>query len=84
MILSSLATCALEDVAAAAPGGLRWMQIYVFRDRSVTADLVARAVDAGYRALVLTADAPVSGLRGARSARASTCPTTSRCRTSAR
>jgi 4-hydroxymandelate oxidase len=63
MILSSLATGALEDVAAAAPDGLRWMQIYVFRDRSVTADLVARAADAGYRALVLTVDAPVSGLR---------------------
>jgi 4-hydroxymandelate oxidase len=63
MILSSLATCALEDVAAAAPDGLRWMQVYVFRDRSVTADLVARAVDTGYRALVLTVDAPVAGLR---------------------
>ncbi len=63
MILSSLATGALEDVAAAAPDGLRWMQVYVFRDRSVTADLVARAADAGYRALVLTVDAPVSGLR---------------------
>ncbi|HEX4082205.1 MAG TPA: alpha-hydroxy acid oxidase, partial [Acidimicrobiales bacterium] len=63
MVLSSLATCALEDVAAAAPDGLRWMQVYVFRDRAVTADLVARAADAGYRALVLTVDAPVSGLR---------------------
>ena len=63
MVLSSLATGALEDVAAAAPDGLRWMQVYVFRDRSVTADLVARAADAGYRALVLTVDAPVSGLR---------------------
>ncbi len=63
MILSSLATCSLEDVAAAAPDAVRWMQIYVLRDRARTADLVARTVSCGYRALVLTVDAPVSGLR---------------------
>jgi 4-hydroxymandelate oxidase len=63
MILSSLATCPLEDVAAAAPDAVRWMQIYVLRDRARTAELVARTVAGGYRALVLTVDAPVSGLR---------------------
>ena len=63
LILSSLATCPLEDVAAAAPDAVRWMQIYVLRDRARTVDLVARTVAAGYRALVLTVDAPVSGLR---------------------
>jgi len=63
MVLSSLATRPLEDVDAAAPGGLRWMQIYVLRDRGRTAELVSRAARANYRALVLTVDAPVSGLR---------------------
>ncbi|HVB90578.1 MAG TPA: alpha-hydroxy acid oxidase [Acidimicrobiales bacterium] len=63
MILSSLATCSLEDVAAAAPGAPRWMQIYILRERSRTSELVARAVAHGYGALVLTVDAPVSGLR---------------------
>jgi 4-hydroxymandelate oxidase len=63
LILSSLATCPLEDVAAAAPDAVRWMQIYVLRDRTRTAELVGRTVAAGYRALVLTVDAPVSGLR---------------------
>ena len=63
LILSSLATCSLEDVAAAAPDAVRWMQIYVLRDRARTVDLVARTVAHGYRALVLTVDAPVSGLR---------------------
>ncbi len=63
LILSSLATCRLEDVAEAAPDAVRWMQIYVLRDRARTADLVARTVAYGYRALVLTVDAPVSGLR---------------------
>jgi isopentenyl diphosphate isomerase/L-lactate dehydrogenase-like FMN-dependent dehydrogenase len=63
MILSSLATSSLEDVAAAAPEATRWMQIYILRDRPRTKDLVERALAHGYGALVLTVDAPVSGLR---------------------
>ena len=63
MILSSLATCPLEEVAAAAPGAPRWMQVYILRERTRTAELVARAAGRGYGALVLTVDAPVSGLR---------------------
>jgi 4-hydroxymandelate oxidase len=63
MILSSLATCPLEEVAAAAPQGPRWMQVYILRERGRTAELVSRAVAHGYSALVLTVDAPVSGLR---------------------
>jgi 4-hydroxymandelate oxidase len=39
------------------------MQVYILRDRARTAELVARAVASGYRALVLTVDAPVPGLR---------------------
>jgi 4-hydroxymandelate oxidase len=63
MILSSLATCSLEEVAAAAPGAPRWMQIYILRQRARTEELVQRAAAHGYGALVLTVDAPVSGLR---------------------
>jgi 4-hydroxymandelate oxidase len=63
MILSSLATCSLEDVAAAAPGSPRWMQVYILRERARTVELVQRAANHGYGALVLTVDAPVSGLR---------------------
>jgi 4-hydroxymandelate oxidase len=63
LILSSLATCRLEDVAAAAPDAPRWMQVYVLRERARTEELVQRAAAHGYRALVLTVDAPVSGLR---------------------
>ncbi len=63
LILSSLATCRLEDVAAAAPDAPRWMQIYILRERARTEELVRRAAAHGYRALVLTVDAPVSGLR---------------------
>ena len=63
MILSSLATSRLEDVAAAVPDAVRWMQIYILKDRARTADLAARAAANGFGALVLTVDAPVSGLR---------------------
>ncbi len=63
MVLSSLATRTLEDVAAAAPDAPRWMQIYIFRERARTVELVHKAKAAGYQALVLTVDAPAAGLR---------------------
>lgn len=63
MVASTLATVSLEGVAAAAPDAPRWFQLYVRRDRGWTAELVARAVAAGYRALVLTVDLPVLGFR---------------------
>ena len=63
MCLSTLATATLEDVAAASPGAPRWFQLYVFRDRGCTRELVVQAVEHGYRALVLTVDAPLLGRR---------------------
>ena len=62
MCLSIMATTSLEDVAAAASGPL-WLQMYIFKDRGLTIDLVTRARTAGYRALVLTVDTPVLGRR---------------------
>jgi 4-hydroxymandelate oxidase len=62
-VLSTQATMSVEEVAAAAPGAVRWFQVYVVRDRGWTADLVARAAAAGYRALVLTVDVPLLGNR---------------------
>ena len=63
MCLSSLSTTPLREVAAAGEGAPQWMQIYILRDRARTADLVASVKEAGFRALALTVDAPVSGLR---------------------
>lgn len=63
MCVSTLATVNLTDVAAAAPAAPRWFQLYVGRDRGFTEDMVRRAVDAGYSALVLTVDFPVVGRR---------------------
>jgi len=63
MLVSTLATVSLEDVAAAAPQAPRWFQLYVHRDRGWTEELVRRAAAAGYGALVLTVDLPVLGYR---------------------
>lgn len=60
--LSSLSNTPLGEVAAAADAR-RWFQLYVFRDRGVTRDLVERAEAAGYGAIVLTVDAPILGRR---------------------
>ncbi len=62
-VVSTAGTYSLEEVVAAAPAGLRWFQLYCYRDRSVTNGLVERAVAAGYRALCLTVDAPLVGRR---------------------
>ena len=61
--LSTFGTASPSEVAAAAPGGRHWLQVYVLRDRGVTDALIEEAVDAGFGALVVTADAPVPGLR---------------------
>jgi isopentenyl diphosphate isomerase/L-lactate dehydrogenase-like FMN-dependent dehydrogenase len=61
MCLSTLATSTPAQVAET--GVSRWFQLYVFRDLGVTNDLVARARDAGFTALVLTVDTPVLGRR---------------------
>ncbi|KAH6933969.1 hypothetical protein HPB50_019357 [Hyalomma asiaticum] len=40
MVLSALSTTSMEDVASAAPGGVRWLQMEVVKDRSVTIDFL--------------------------------------------
>lgn len=62
MVVSTQATVSLEDVARAAQGPL-WFQLYIQPDRAFTDALVRRAEAAGYGALVVTVDAPVSGVR---------------------
>lgn len=63
MVLSTLATSTAAEVAAAAPGAARWYQLYVTRDRAVSDSLIDAAVATGFRAIVLTVDAPVPGRR---------------------
>jgi 4-hydroxymandelate oxidase len=62
MILSTLSTVSMEEVAQAGNAPL-WFQLYVYRDREITRQLVQRAEAAGYKALCLTVDVPVIGNR---------------------
>ena len=64
-VVSTAASQTIEDVAEAAPGGRRWFQLYVQRNRSVSRELVRRAEAAGYEAICLTVDLPVLGYRDA-------------------
>ena len=60
--LSTVATRSIEEVAAAADG-CHWFQLYPLRDRELTRELVQRAADAGYQAMMPTVDMAVSGRR---------------------
>jgi L-lactate dehydrogenase (cytochrome) len=61
--LSTLGTASIEDVAAANPGGRNWFQLYMWKDRDRSLDLVERAASAGFDTLVVTVDVPVAGSR---------------------
>ena len=60
--LSTLSATSIEDVARESDGSL-WFQVYVWRDRGLVAELIARAESARYEAIVLTVDTPVLGRR---------------------
>jgi lactate 2-monooxygenase len=56
MILSTAASTAMEDVAAANGDGQRWYQLYWPKDRAFAASLLSRAAVAGFSVLVVTLD----------------------------
>ncbi|KAK6264316.1 hypothetical protein SCA6_019750 [Theobroma cacao] len=64
MVLSSASTCTLEEVAACC-NAVRFFQLYVYKRRDISAKLVQRAENNGYKAIVLTADSPRLGRREA-------------------
>ncbi|KAK1792943.1 hypothetical protein P4O66_001667 [Electrophorus voltai] len=63
MMLSSWATSTIEEVAEAAPDAVRWMQLYIYKDRALTHSLVRRAEEAGYKGIFVTVDTPYLGRR---------------------
>jgi isopentenyl diphosphate isomerase/L-lactate dehydrogenase-like FMN-dependent dehydrogenase len=63
MCLSTLSTTRPTEVAAAAPNGRHWFQLYAFRDAGVTRALMDEAIEAGFEAILVTADAPPGGNR---------------------
>jgi 4-hydroxymandelate oxidase len=62
MVLSSYSTWAVEDITRASAHPV-WFQLYTHPDRGVTREMVERAQAAGCRALCVTVDTPVLGLR---------------------
>jgi L-lactate dehydrogenase (cytochrome) len=63
MILSTAASTAMEEVAAANGDGQRWYQLYWPKDRTVAASLLGRAQAAGYSVLVVTLDTRILAWR---------------------
>ena len=61
--LSTMGTRSIEEVAAAAPSGTNWFQLYMWKDRDRSMALVDRAKSAGFDALMLTVDVPIAGDR---------------------
>ena len=61
--LSTMGTLSIEDVAANAPDGRNWFQLYMWKDRERSMALVERAAAAGFDTLLLTVDVPVAGAR---------------------
>ena len=60
--LSTLGTRSVEEVAAVSDGRL-WFQVYVWRDRGLVKEMLARAADSGFEALCVTVDTAVAGRR---------------------
>jgi L-lactate dehydrogenase (cytochrome) len=60
--LSTMATRSIEDVAAVS-NGRKWFQVYTFRDRGLVKDMISRAAESGYEAIMPTVDLAVLGQR---------------------
>lgn len=59
--LSTMGTRSVEEVAAT--GARRWFQLYLWKDRDASLDLVQRAWASGYDTLLVTVDTPIGGQR---------------------
>jgi isopentenyl diphosphate isomerase/L-lactate dehydrogenase-like FMN-dependent dehydrogenase len=61
--LSTMGTRSIEHVQQVAPNGDNWFQLYMWKDRDRSMELVERASQAGWETLVVTVDVPVAGAR---------------------
>lgn len=61
--LSTMGTRSIEEVAQAAPNSTRWFQLYLWKDRERSLDLLQRAQASGYETLLVTVDTPITGQR---------------------
>ena len=61
--LSTVGTATPEDVAEANPHGRNWFQLYMWKDRDRSMEVLQRAADSGFDTLLVTVDVPVAGAR---------------------
>lgn len=61
-VLSTLSNTAVEDVVKASSTPI-WFQLYIYKDRGATKELIQRVDKAGCKVLVVTVDAPYLGKR---------------------
>ena len=63
MSVSTYASSSLKDIAAAGKGAPQWFQLYLSKDDEFNRKIVKQAEDLGFKAIILTVDAPVGGNR---------------------
>ena len=63
MSVSNYASSTLAEIAEAGNGSPQWFQLYLSKDDDFNRKIVKQAQDLGYRAIILTVDAPVGGNR---------------------
>lgn len=63
MSVSNYASSTLAEIAKAGKGAPQWFQLYLSKDDEFNRQLVKQAQDLGYKAIILTLDAPVGGNR---------------------
>lgn len=60
--LSTMGTRSIEEVAAVSDGP-KWFQVYVWKDRGLVNEMIARAAQAGYESIMITVDFATLGRR---------------------
>lgn len=63
MSVSNYASSTLAEIAAAGKGAPQWFQLYLSKDDDFNRQIIKQAEDLGYKAIILTVDAPVGGNR---------------------
>jgi L-lactate dehydrogenase (cytochrome) len=61
--LSTVGTTSPEGVREANPNGRNWFQLYMWKDRDRSMEVVERAQRAGFDTLLVTVDVPAAGAR---------------------
>ena len=61
--LSTVGTTTPEGVAAANPTGRNWFQLYMWKDRERSMEVMGRAATSRFDTLLVTVDVPVAGAR---------------------